>query len=87
MGQEYNCLTEEEIGKLILSVLETRQLTGRKGATEAELIKAVDWAEQVCIDHTVLGLVLDGKLLLDVRGDEIYFRAPKRARQDEGGSV
>lgn len=50
-------LSAEEIQTLVRAVLSD----GRK-VTEQELERVVDWAEQVRIDATLLGLVLDKQL-------------------------
>ena len=87
MSEQYDYLTDDEVSRLILSVLEMRHLTGQNGATEAELTEVVDWAKQVRIEHAALDLVLDGKLLLDVRDGEMHFCLPKRlVQQGEGES-
>lgn len=67
-------LTEREVEILILRLGTTRHERG--GFTMAEVQVLVDWAEQTRVDGSLLRLVLEGKIAVDVTPDgELAFGA------------
>jgi hypothetical protein len=73
-------LSETEAAVLILAFLD-----GSDGKTEAEIQKAIDWAETVRIDAALLMLVLKGDLRMafNADGDPEFAKPTNNARMKQ----
>lgn len=61
-------LTEDEICAVIIACA-----SAPGGATEEDMKAAVQWAQQVRIDATLLDLVLEGRVAIAMRNGEPVF--------------
>lgn len=65
---EKSLLTKEEIERIILATA-----GGPKGATEAEITVALNWAHQVRTEESILSLVLAGALRIVIQKGQVCF--------------
>jgi hypothetical protein len=70
MMDEMEVLTEEEADDLIMAFFESR---GGSSVTEEEAQQLLDWATHARLDVMLLGLVLRGRIGIDIREGEIVF--------------
>jgi len=63
-------LSEKQHMKIILALAASR---GENGFTEEEATKVCTWAEQCMMEHTVLQLLLEGKLVVNVENTDKSF--------------
>jgi hypothetical protein len=63
-------LTEDEVEKVILALAAAR---GEESFTEEEVFELVKWAEKVRIEESLLSLLLDGLVNIDLRDGEPVF--------------
>lgn len=70
MMDSRDVLTQQEADDLLLSFLESR---GGTPITEEEAQKLLDWATHARLDVLLLGLVLKGRIGVDIREGEVVF--------------
>jgi len=62
-------LSDNDAEKLILSACEARP------HTEDDLTKIIDWANAALLDKMLLGMVIDGKMIIEWGDGEPNFKA------------
>ena len=63
-------LSDEDSSNLIMSLATVR---GEKGFTEEEAVILLQWAEGVLVEHSLLTLVLNGDINVDITDGEPAF--------------
>jgi hypothetical protein len=73
-------LTEEEQQAIALAMLYCREQRGLPGATEAELLQAIQWAAKARMDMALLDGILTGHLLVDVQNGGLQFMVTDKGK-------
>ena len=63
-------LLDGEIKAILRSVLSSRQ---ERGASEFELQCVLEWANKVRIDSALLDSILEGRIRIDWKDDDVVF--------------
>ena len=77
--EQQSILSDEEIEKLVIALG-----IGRDGNefTEEELLKVINWAEEVTIGHALLQNVMTGTVSVDVKDGEVVFNITEKGKKE-----